>query len=41
VNEADKDAFIEASGPIYEEFSSTVKGGDAMVSKALSLGEGS
>jgi TRAP-type transport system periplasmic protein len=41
VNEADKDAFIAASGPIYDEFSSTVKGGDAMVKKALSLAEGS
>jgi tripartite ATP-independent transporter DctP family solute receptor len=41
VNEADKDAFIEASGTIYEEFSSTVDGGGAMVDKALSLGEGS
>ncbi len=40
VNEADKDAFIAASGPIYEEFSSTVEGGGAMVEKALSLGEG-
>jgi tripartite ATP-independent transporter DctP family solute receptor len=41
VNEADKDAFIEASGPIYEEFSSTVPGGGDMVKKALSLAEGS
>jgi TRAP-type transport system periplasmic protein len=41
VNEADKDAFIAASGPIYDEFSTTVKGGDAMIKKALSLAEGS
>ncbi len=41
VNEADKDAFIAASGPIYDEFSTTVNGGDAMIKKALSLGEGS
>jgi len=41
VNEADKDAFIEASGAIYEEFSSNVDGGEAMISKAMSLAEGS
>jgi TRAP-type transport system periplasmic protein len=41
VNEADKDSFIAASGPIYDEFSTTVKGGDAMIKKALSLAEGS
>ena len=41
VNEADKDAFIAASTGIYEEFSTTVEGGDAMVSKAMSLAEGS
>jgi len=41
VNEADKDAFIEASGAIYEEFSNTVPGGGDMVKKAMSLAEGS
>jgi tripartite ATP-independent transporter DctP family solute receptor len=41
VNEADKDAFIAASQGIYDEFSSSVEGGDAMVSKAMSLAEGS
>ncbi len=41
VNEVDKDAFIAASKPIYDEFSTTVQGGDAMVAKALSLAEGS
>jgi tripartite ATP-independent transporter DctP family solute receptor len=41
VNEADKDAFIAASTGIYEEFSSSVDGGDAMVKKAMSLAEGS
>lgn len=39
VNEADKAAFIKASGPIYDEFSSTVPGGKEMVDKAMSLGE--
>ena len=41
VNEADKDAFIAASSGIYEEFSTSVDGGDAMVTKAMSLAEGS
>lgn len=41
VNEADKDAFIEASKPIYEEFGTQVKGGKAIVDKAISLGQGS
>jgi len=39
VNEADKAAFIKASGPIYDEFSSAVPGGKEMVDKAMSLGE--
>ena len=38
VNEADKDAFIEASRPIYEEFGSQVEGGKEIVDKAVSLG---
>jgi len=41
VNEVDKDAFIEASRPIYEEFGAQVEGGKAIVDKAVSLGEGS
>lgn len=41
VNEADKDAFIKASGSIYEEFGSQVEGGKALVDKAISLGQGS
>jgi len=41
VNEADKQAFIDASGGIYEEFGSTVPGGKEMVEQAISLGEGS
>ena len=41
VNEADKGAFIAASGPIYDEFSSNVPGGQEMVSKTMKLGEGS
>ena len=41
VNEADKDAFIAASDPIYEEFGKQVEGGKEMIDKAISLGQGS
>jgi tripartite ATP-independent transporter DctP family solute receptor len=41
VNEADKDAFIAASQPIYDEFSSEVDGGKELIDKALSLGQAS
>jgi tripartite ATP-independent transporter DctP family solute receptor len=40
VNEADKDAFIAASGAIYEEFGSQVPGGKEMIDKAIALGQG-
>lgn len=38
VNEADKDAFIEASKPIYDAFASEVEGGGEMIDKVLGLG---
>jgi tripartite ATP-independent transporter DctP family solute receptor len=41
VNEADKDAFIAASQPIYDEFSSEVENGKELIEKALSLGQAS
>jgi TRAP-type transport system periplasmic protein len=41
VNEADKDAFIKASDPIYQEFGGQVEGGQEMIDKAISLGQGS
>jgi TRAP-type transport system periplasmic protein len=41
VNEADKDAFIAASQPIYDEFSSEVENGKELIDKALSLGQAS
>jgi tripartite ATP-independent transporter DctP family solute receptor len=41
VNEADKDAFIAASQPIYEEFSSEVEVGKELIDKAISLGQAS
>jgi tripartite ATP-independent transporter DctP family solute receptor len=37
VNEADKQAFIDASKPIYDEFASTVDGGDELVERVMSL----
>ena len=39
VNEADKDAFIKASKPIYEEFAKEVPGGQALIDEALALGK--
>jgi tripartite ATP-independent transporter DctP family solute receptor len=41
VNEVDKDAFIAASKPVYEEFAKEVPTGQAMIDKALDLGKGS
>jgi TRAP-type transport system periplasmic protein len=38
VNEADKDAFISASQPIYDEFAEEVSGGKELIDRALSLG---
>jgi TRAP-type transport system periplasmic protein len=38
VNEADKDAFISASQPIYDEFAQEVSGGKELIDRALSLG---
>jgi tripartite ATP-independent transporter DctP family solute receptor len=41
VNEADKDAFIRASGGIYDEFKASVPGGGELIDKAMSLAAGS
>ncbi len=41
VNTADKQAFIEASAGIYEQFGSEVEGGQDMIDTVLGLGEGS
>lgn len=38
VNEADKNAFIQASKPVYEEFGREVSGGADLVNKAVALG---
>ncbi len=39
VNEVDKNAFIKASEKIYQEFSTEVPGGKALIDKALALGK--
>jgi tripartite ATP-independent transporter DctP family solute receptor len=41
VNEADKQAFIEASGPIYEEFATSLEGGGELIEQVQSLAQGS
>ena len=40
VNEADKDAFITASKPVYDEFAKEVPAGGKLVSQAIALGQG-
>jgi TRAP-type C4-dicarboxylate transport system substrate-binding protein len=37
VNIADKNAFIEASKPIYEDFASSVDGGQELIDTVLGL----
>ena len=39
INEADKKAFIAASGPVYDEFDAKVPGGKKLIDKALSLAD--
>lgn len=41
VNEADKQAFIEASKPIYDEFAQSVEGGQELIDKIQALAKGS
>ena len=41
VNEADKNAFIAASKPIYQEFASEFEGGQELIDAVLSLGNAS
>ena len=40
VNEADKDAFIAASKPVYDDFAKEVPAGGKLVSTAIGLGKG-
>ena len=37
INEVDKTAFVKASGPIYEEFGTKVKGGKELIDKVQAL----
>ncbi|MFW6344867.1 MAG: TRAP transporter substrate-binding protein [Halomonas sp.] len=39
VNEADQQAFIDASGPIYDRFGEEVDGGSDLIERVLELGE--
>ena len=39
VNQADKDAFIAASKPIYQEFGQEVPGSSALIEQAIALGK--
>lgn len=39
VNKADKKAFVAASGAVYDEFDEKVKGGKALIEKALKLAD--
>lgn len=41
INTADKDAFIEASKPIYSQFAAEVEGGQEMIDMVLGLGNAS
>jgi len=41
INEVDTSVFIEASGPIYEAFAEEVPGSQALIDRALELGNGS
>ena len=41
VNEADKQAFIDASAPLYEEFADTVDGGAELIWQIQDLASGS
>ncbi|HEY9057037.1 MAG TPA: TRAP transporter substrate-binding protein [Aurantimonas sp.] len=41
VNEADRQAFVDASKPLYEKFAAEVDGGQEMIEKAQSLADGS
>ncbi|PJE37938.1 C4-dicarboxylate ABC transporter [Pseudooceanicola lipolyticus] len=39
INQADKQAFIAASAPVYAAFASQIEGGDALVSRAQALAD--
>jgi TRAP-type C4-dicarboxylate transport system substrate-binding protein len=37
INEVDKQAFVDASGPIYQEFGTKVPGGKDLIDKVQAL----
>jgi TRAP-type C4-dicarboxylate transport system substrate-binding protein len=39
INVADKEAFIKASKPIYDDFAKEVPGGEDLIDKSLALGK--
>jgi TRAP-type C4-dicarboxylate transport system substrate-binding protein len=39
VNDADKDAFIKASKPVYDEFAKEVPGAKEVIDRAIALGK--
>ena len=39
-NEADRDAFVEASQSIYDQFAEEVEGGRELIDQALALADG-
>ena len=41
VNETDRQAFVDASAPIYDRFAEEVEGGQEMIDQVQSLSEGS
>jgi TRAP-type C4-dicarboxylate transport system substrate-binding protein len=39
-NVADRDAFVEASKPIYDQFAAEVEGGAELIDRVLALADG-
>ena len=39
INEADRDAFVDRSGPVYAQFGTEFPGGEALIARALALGD--
>jgi TRAP-type C4-dicarboxylate transport system substrate-binding protein len=39
-NEADREAFIAASKPVYDQFAAEVEGGQELIERALALADG-
>ena len=39
-NEADREAFVAASKPVYDQFAEEVEGGQELIDRALALADG-